>query len=642
MKLLHTFPDEFTKTVSGTPITFYAQIEHEGPYTEILAEIWTDINCKQSNNQYYAAKLMHVKTEGNIHFFEREIIPTHAGFHDFIVRYRKYNVTRWNWSSKTIIFVEPEFVNDLIVYNAFVRQFGAIDMNNDGIIQPGEGGTFDDLVKGISHFKKLGINALYLNPIQISGEGFRYEGESQWYDNEPNMLPLHMHPGSVYQIKDYKSIDPELGINPMDDITDQYKEFKRAVSECHKHNIRIIIDMVFDHTSKDSVLIRLHPEWFLYKKEPESFDSPYINEHEDPEHKIWGKPEYVCSPYDHGMFWGDCAQLNWNFVYAPAPNDNPKNPGLNEMKKYFLNILRYWIKHYGVDGFRLDVSYAVPTEFWNDAVSATRKFAQKIVKFRPEEIAPLSSEILFIGESYVDKIEELQSCGITAINGDFSMKIFTVEQLKGYLDYAYNIDGKFFPNGTKWLLFPECHDFHRLPKKFDGQLHHDYSDVQLAKSRWVLSAMLPGIPMLHNGYEVIQHDQVSVRSYSPINWKSKKNISDYIGKVNRIRNENKAFEGKYIFVPSEQGETSNAQLYSFLRHYDSKTEKQAFLIVVNMDFNNIAEYIKISLPTISGYDFEKIYVIYDHLTDRKYERRGANLTIHLGPGESHIFEIIQN
>jgi len=157
----------------------------------------------------------------------------------------------------------------------------------------------------------------------------------------------------------------------------------------------------------------------------------------------------------------------------------------------------------------------------------------------------------------------------------------------------------------------------------------------------VLASLLPGIPMLHNGYEVVEHENVSVRSYSSINWKSTKNITTYIGKINTIRNAHPCFQsGRYIHVPTEQGITPHAQLFSFIR--DSQTKKRdTCLVVVNMDFNNKADHVIVDLPTIEGYDFSKPYVLTDLLSNKRYKREGHFVTIVLEPGESHIFTISQ-
>ena len=655
LQVLQSYPDRVTKILPDEPLTFIISVK-DAP-SDARIEVWTDIACKEfsaTHDNGFAVPLVRKGTQGGVTRFERSVTPTRCGFFGFSVRYLAGK--KWHWIGDdgsyekraiTTLYVEPSWIPSAIIYNAFVRQFGAKDKNKDGIIEPGEGGTFNDLVDRMPHFKRLGISAIYLNPIQMTGDIFQYKDDLKpHYQDETNHLPLHMHPGSVYTVKDYKSIDPELGFNEKDPDTDQYHEFRRFVAECHKNGIRVILDIVFSHTARDSLIQRIHPEWFVYKKDPASLSEPYVY-YESPEAEdYWGKPDYAFSPYDHDIFWTDCSRLNWNWKPVPGPNPHPRNPRIKEMRDYFKSVLRYWIKQYGVDGFRLDVSYAIPYDFWHEALADCRIAAHEICALHatsPEKqpLAPISSDIMFVGETYVDDVYELQECGLTMLNGDFSSKIFSVEQLKGYLDYAYNISGEFFPRNSRWMLFPECHDFSRLPEKFKSSLHHDWSDVQLNKSRWVLAATLPGTPMLHNGYEVVEHKNVSVRTYTGINWSSPKNITDYIGRVNHARNTHPALQkGSYTFVMSEQGVTGQAQVYAFLRdHTDHDGKRDTVLVVVNMDFNNKVDAVRIDLPTLSGYDWERPFVLHDLLTGATYERKGHEVLVLLEPGESHVFEV---
>jgi hypothetical protein len=491
VEIVKVYPDQTTKVLPEIPLRFTVSIR-DAPQDACI-EVWTDIACKEheGHKEGFAVRLKQSSSTAETTIFEREVTPTTCGFYSFSLRYLEDGKWRWIGGSyetrlKTSVYVEPSWIADAVIYNAFVRQFGARDKNGDGVIEPGEGGTFNSLIERMEHFRNLGITAIYLNPIQLTGVTFRYkEDQSPQYQDETNHLPLHMHPGSVYTVRDYKSIDPELGLNEKRPDTDQYHEFRRFVQWCHENGIRVILDVVFGHTARDSLLQRLHPEWFLYKKDPTSLDEPYAA-YEDAQ--VWGKPDYAFCPYDHGIFWQDCSRLNWEWNPAPG-HELPKNPRLSEMREYFKSVFRYWIRQYGVDGFRLDVAYSVPPDFWHEALLDARDCAGAMCAEGLAH-APITPEIVFVGETYVNDLYPMQECGLTMLSGDFSAKIASVDALKGYLDYAYNISGRFFPTNSRWMLYPECHDFPRLPEKFKSLLHHDWSDVQLNKSRWVLAATL--------------------------------------------------------------------------------------------------------------------------------------------------------
>jgi len=670
INILQVYPDKTTKSIVGEPLTIYVTAQFEKEYTleeiqnKILIEIWTNIKCKESQNinEDYAAKLEPFEQKGDIIVFRRTLNPEEVGFYNIAVRFRETQEQLWRWYGgnpeqkiNIPINIEPAWITEAILYNAFVRQFGAKDDDQDGIVRPGEGGTFNDLIERIDHFKKLGIGAIYLNPIQNVGEIFRYEQEGiDYYEKHlTNQLPVHMHPGSVYSIKEYKSIDPELGLNSKNLDTDQYHEFKRFCDVCHKNGIRVILDVVFDHTARDCFLQRIHPEWFVYRKNPKSLEGEFITPEHPEAEKYWGKPDYAFSPYDHDVVWGDCTMVNWDFYYGiqtwgqgtPLP---PLNPEIKKMREYFKSVLKYWIKNYGVDGFRLDVAYAVPDDFWHEALEECREYAKKICKKHKEdatkqECAPISPDIIFVGETYVDRVYELQECGITMLNGDFTWKLFNPETLKGYLDYAYNISSDYFPHGSHWLLFPECHDGPRLPKKFAEIMHTENADVNLNKSRWALTALLPGTPQMHNGYEVVEHEQVSVQTYTPINWESQKNITEYIATINKVRNENIALQrGTYKFIDTQQGVGPFTQLFAFVRDYRHDNFKQTCIVIVNMDINNTANHVQIHLPHIDGLDFSKPFRLRELITGKVYERDSNTITIVLEPGECHVVQIEQD
>ena len=121
--------------------------------------------------------------------------------------------------------------------------------------------------------------------------------------------------GSPYAVRDYYAIDPALGTK--DDL-------HRLVQEAHKRQMKVIIDMVANHTAWDSVMMA-HPEF--YKKDKEG---------------------HVTYPYD----WTDVAALDYS------------NPNL---RRYMTDVLLYWVKDFDLDGYRCDAAGEVPTDFWEQA-----------------------------------------------------------------------------------------------------------------------------------------------------------------------------------------------------------------------------------------------------------------------------------
>lgn len=156
-------------------------------------------------------------------------------------------------------------------------------------------GTFKSVEKDLKRIKELGANIIYLMPIHPIGK----VGRKGTY-------------GSPYAIQDYEIVDKSYGT--MDD-------FKDLIEATHKEGMKIIIDVVFNHTSRDSKLLNEHPEWFYLKP--------------------------------NGEFGGKVGE--WSDVYDL---DHSK-PGLDE---YLSDLLQSYVKM-GVDGFRFDVCSLLPASF---------------------------------------------------------------------------------------------------------------------------------------------------------------------------------------------------------------------------------------------------------------------------------------
>lgn len=598
-----------------------------------IVEAWTDMLDEHGHR--HAIPLTFQQQRDGVAIFGARIIPQRTGFFSMNFRARHHDGASWTWyehdneNVQARILIDPAWVSELIVYNAFVRFFGAKKMDPDGVIKPGQAGTFDHLKDHLDSLKKLNINVLYLNPIHLIGELYKNY-------NPHDLLPPYLQPGCPYSIKDYKSVDPELAYDQERGavrLSDPLHEFKELVKAAHKRGIRVIMDLVFNHTAHDAVIQRLHPEWYLYKENITDLEGPYIYPEELEQGKPWGDPRHTFAPFDHGYWWQDTAQLNWEWMLPVGENKPPKNPTIEEMWDYFSSIPQYWVKEVGIDGFRCDVAYHVPTGFWKKCIAETREVARQAY---PDNGA-LDADVIFIAETYVDYLVELQEAGFTACYGDYANKLYNVQTLKGYLDYIYNLSDQHLPDGSRWFIFPECHDFHRTPGKIAADKKHHLADFNGNKSRWTLTATLPGIPMIFNGFEKIEWHPVNLFSYSAIDWEADKDITEHIGAVNKIRASNIALQkGSYTFLHTDHGEDEGAKLFSFMRRHGN----QIIFVIVNMDVEQETQG-TVYLPDIKGFDIHNEYVLRDLLSATSFHRQGKELFVQLGAGDAHIFEFLQ-
>jgi len=186
-----------------------------------------------------------------------------------------------------------------VFYQIYPRSF--VDGNGDGI------GDFKGITEKLDYLKDLGIDALWLSPHFPS----------------PNW-------DCGYDISDYCNVAPEYGT--LDD-------FKTFLAESHKRNIRVILDLVLNHTSDE------HP-WFLESKS--SRDNPKADWY------VWADTPpnnwQSCFDGDAWTYIPERGQYYYHYYMKQQPDLNWDNP---EVKKAMWDATRFWLDM-GVDGFRLD------------------------------------------------------------------------------------------------------------------------------------------------------------------------------------------------------------------------------------------------------------------------------------------------
>lgn len=190
-------------------------------------------------------------------------------------------------------FVHPDWSKNAVIYEVNLRQYTPE-------------GTFSAFRKHMPRLKEMGVQILWFMPVNPIGE-----------KNRKGTM------GSYYSVKDFLSINPELGT---------MEEFKALVQEAHSMGMKVIIDWIANHTSWDNNLVTEHPGWY---------------QHDD--------KGYIKSPVAD---WTDAAGLDYN------------QP---ELREYMTNALIYWIKEADIDGYRCDVAGMVPVSFWNEAVPRLKK-----------------------------------------------------------------------------------------------------------------------------------------------------------------------------------------------------------------------------------------------------------------------------
>ena len=200
-----------------------------------------------------------------------------------------------------------------VIYQIFVRNYSVE-------------GTFKKVEEDLPRIKELGVDIIYLMPI-----------------NEIGVKNRKGTYGSPYASKDYFSISKDLG---------NLKDLKSLIKKTHKLKMKIIVDMVFNHTAPDSVLFEEHPEFYFKKN---------------------GKPGNRVGD------WSDIIDLDTS---------------REDTQDYLISVLEYW-KNIGFDGYRFDVASMIDLNVFKKARNK------------------LGNEIIFLAESIDDDFAKyVETCGI--------------------------------------------------------------------------------------------------------------------------------------------------------------------------------------------------------------------------------------
>lgn len=185
-----------------------------------------------------------------------------------------------------------------IIYQVFVRNFS-------------KEGTFKKVEEKLDYIKSLNATMIQLLPINPIGKIDRI-GKV----------------GSPYSISDYLAINPDLGT---------VEDLKSLIKSAHKIGLKVIQDIVFNHTSKDSVLLKQHPDYYF---------------RDEKGNIIIKFPE-----------WSDIIDINH------------KNP---ELEKYLIGVLKYYVE-LGIDGFRFDVASLIRKEFFSESKNELLKINPNLI-----------------------------------------------------------------------------------------------------------------------------------------------------------------------------------------------------------------------------------------------------------------------
>lgn len=448
--------------------------------------------------------------------------------------------------------------DDAIFYEIFVRSF--YDSDGDGI------GDLNGLIEKLDYLNDgdpttdddLSITGIWLMPIMESPS---YHG---------------------YDVVDYYRVNPDYGTND---------DFLRLMEEAHKRGIRVIVDLVLNHTSDE------HP-WFVESQNP---DSPY---------RDW----YVWEDVDPG--WrGPIGQKVWHTTPTGAyygifwhkmPDLNLSNPDVTEA---IYDITRFWLEEMGVDGFRLDaIKHLIEDGQIQEHSIGTLEWLRGYYSF----VKSVNPDAFVVGEVWSENPQISARYVGDEVDSVFEFKlaldILNSSNVGIGTMFAKTLGDviRYYPDG-QYSTFITNHDQNRVMSQLNG----DEGKAKVAAS---LLLTAPGIPFVYYGEEIgmmgVKPDE-DIRL--PMQWCSDQphacftsgtpwrpvardyptrsvalqepdpdSLLNHYRALIQLRNAYPALAtGAWTLVESNPG-----RVYVALRH----TEEQAILVVVNVGNREIGEY----------------------------------------------------
>ncbi|MEJ7557674.1 MAG: alpha-amylase family protein [Pedobacter sp.] len=392
------------------------------------------------------------------------------------------------------------------IYNVDVDAFK--DSDGDGT------GDFKGLTWQLDYLKELGVDVIWLSPFQPTP------------DNDDG-----------YDVTDYYGIDSRLG---------KEKDFSKFMQEAKKRNIKVIMDVVLNHTSIDH-------KWYQAARSDTTskFNSWYVWSKEQP--KDFDKGMVFPGVQTETWTWDDIAKhYYFHRFYDFQPDLNYKN---KDVQQEAVKVLKYWLGK-GVDGFRLD---AVP--FIIDVPNAQGKSADPmfdiLTMFR-DSIKAIKPDAVLLGEANVSAEENRDFFGE---NGDRLQMMFNF-YANQYLFYGLALqDPKPFakaleefrekPGSSQWAFFLRNHDeidLGRLSKSERNKVYDEFgpeANMQLydrgirrrlapmlqdplkIKMAYSLLLSLPGAPVIRYGEELGMGDDLTLKERlsvrTPMQWDTSSN-----------------------------------------------------------------------------------------------------------------------
>lgn len=361
---------------------------------------------------------------------------------------------------------------------------------------------FGELCAWISHIQSLGCHAIYIGPL--------FESSTHGYDT-----------------RDYRMVDRRLG---------NQEAFSNFVSRCHKADIKVVVDGVFNHTGRD---------FFAFQD--------ILNHGEHSLYRDWYRGIHFSGSSPFGDSFGYEA---WQGHFE-LPCLNLKNPGV---KQYLFDTVQFWIDTFDIDGIRLDCANVLDFDFMKELREHTDGMKEDFW---------LMGEVIH-GE-YSRWVSDRMLHSVT--NYELHKSLYSGHNDHNYFEIAHNVK-RLESIGTRLYTFVDNHDEDRIASKLHNTQH--------LYPVYTLLFTLPGIPSIYygsefgiegkrtNGEDFLLRPRIALSEIAGIPCP----LMDFISKLSHIHKENPEFHGgryQELLLTNRQ--------YAFARFHG----EQALLTAVNND-----------------------------------------------------------
>ena len=446
---------------------------------------------------------------------------------------------KWIYNSK--IFPRhtiPDWVYGGVMYQIFPDRFSNSDdsLNPEGTVEWGlpptrldfQGGDLYGVINNLGHIESLGVNIIYLNPIFLSSSTHKYDA---W---------------------DHFKVDPVLGGDAA---------LKKLIDECHNRNIKVVLDCSLNHVHprhfafqdivengekskyKDWFTVFDYPVRFIHR--PHLYSNTYKvgwdgNEEEykrylDKTFKETKVPVEIRE--DDGPIVEPSFKAWWGVPDMPKVNFENKGA-----RKWALDVTKYWIENFDIDGWRMDVAKELDFSFWKDF----RDIAQNSKK-----------DVLLISEIFGDTSQWLQGDRFDGtmnysfretMTDFFATKRINTKEFSDSLAYLYSMYSFEALSSCQNLL--SSHDV----KRFLNRCGNNEDGVLGAV---FLQATFPGIAGIYYGDEIGLGGADDPFNRAAFPWENNKlwntKILQYTQELMNIKNSNSIFKyGRFELVQNDE------------------------------------------------------------------------------------------